>query len=122
MQRLKLAVGPLRIPFLILTPACVLLGYGCAIWSTGRANGYDTVAVLVGALAAHVAVNAPMDKETAANDRHTSASRERRVSANVAWHRQRRDDIVGVGTKPRASGVRTGSTAGARPCAPLNFE
>jgi len=51
-------LGPLRLPFIILTPACVAVGVGSAIWSTGRVNGLFVVIVMIGAIAAHVSVNA----------------------------------------------------------------
>jgi len=50
--------GPMRLPFLLLTPACVLLGVGVAVYDSGAINGFQTLLVLVGALAAHIAVNA----------------------------------------------------------------
>ena len=49
--------GPMRIPFLILTPACVLLGLGTAIWTSGRINFLDFILVLLGATSAHISVN-----------------------------------------------------------------
>ena len=50
--------GPMRPPFLILTPACVLLGAGAATWTGERVNIWQFILVLVGALAAHISVNA----------------------------------------------------------------
>lgn len=47
----------MRIPFLILTPACVSLGVGSAIWTTGEVRGLFVVLALVGALSAHISVN-----------------------------------------------------------------
>ena len=58
MQRLKLLLGPMRVPFLILTPACVLLGLGSAVWAGGRVNWLHFAMALVGAVCAHVSVNA----------------------------------------------------------------
>jgi 1,4-dihydroxy-2-naphthoate octaprenyltransferase len=49
---------PMRIPFLILTPACVLLGISTAIWQNGRVNVWHTILILIGAIAAHISVNA----------------------------------------------------------------
>jgi len=53
----KLLLGPMRLPFLILTPACVLLGLGTAIYTTGQINWLYFVLALVGGLAAHISVN-----------------------------------------------------------------
>jgi 1,4-dihydroxy-2-naphthoate octaprenyltransferase len=50
--------GPMRVPFLILTPACVLLGLGAAVWTTGKVNFFHFALVLLGAVGAHVSVNA----------------------------------------------------------------
>jgi len=58
MHRIKLLLGPMRVPFLILTPACVLLGLGTAVWTTGRVNWLHFAMALVGAVCAHVSVNA----------------------------------------------------------------
>jgi 1,4-dihydroxy-2-naphthoate octaprenyltransferase len=54
----KYLLGPMRVPFLILTPACVLLGLGTAVWTAGRVSILHVVLTLVGAVAAHVSVNA----------------------------------------------------------------
>jgi 1,4-dihydroxy-2-naphthoate octaprenyltransferase len=51
-------VGPMRLPFLVLTPACVLLGVGSAVYQYGRVDLLQAVIVLVGAVSAHVSVNA----------------------------------------------------------------
>ncbi len=58
MNTIKLWTGPMRLPFLILTPACVLLGLGTAIWTSNGVNPWHAVLVLIGALCAHVSVNA----------------------------------------------------------------
>ncbi len=50
--------GPMRPPFLILTPACVLLGAATAVWSTNELNLFYLVLALVGAVATHISVNA----------------------------------------------------------------
>jgi len=57
MYNLKSLLGPMRVPFLILTPACVLLGLGTAIWTTGRVNSVHVILVLIGAVSAHISVN-----------------------------------------------------------------
>lgn len=51
-------LGTTRPPFLILTPACVLLGIGTAAWSGGNFNVLQIVLVFIGGLAAHISVNA----------------------------------------------------------------
>jgi len=58
MHRIKLLLGPMRVPFLILTPACVLLGLGTAVWTGGRVNWLHFAMALVGAVCAHISVNA----------------------------------------------------------------
>jgi 1,4-dihydroxy-2-naphthoate octaprenyltransferase len=54
----KSILGPMRVPFLILTPACVLLGAGTAFWVTHQFNVLYFIIVLVGAVCAHISVNA----------------------------------------------------------------
>jgi 1,4-dihydroxy-2-naphthoate octaprenyltransferase len=58
MKSLKLLVGPMRVPFLILTPMCVLLGLGTAVWTAGRVQWFQVLLLMVGALCAHISVNA----------------------------------------------------------------
>ncbi len=58
MHNIKLISGILRLPFLVLTPACVLLGLGSAVWTSGRINPIYFFLLLVGALCAHVSINA----------------------------------------------------------------
>ena len=50
--------GPMRLPFLILTPACVMLGAATAAWSGAELNPYYLVFTFMGAVAAHISVNA----------------------------------------------------------------
>jgi len=55
----KNLLGPMRVPFLLLTPACVLLGVGTAYWQAGHLAAWWHIGlVLVAALAAHISVNA----------------------------------------------------------------
>jgi 1,4-dihydroxy-2-naphthoate octaprenyltransferase len=54
----KDVLGPMRVPFLILTPACVLLGIGTAFYSGAHVNLLHVLLVLVGALCTHISVNA----------------------------------------------------------------
>ncbi len=49
---------PMRVPFLVLGPACVLVGYSTAVWSVGRVSLFYLALALVGAVAAHISVNA----------------------------------------------------------------
>lgn len=48
----------MRVPFLVLTPACVLLGVGTAVWTSGHVNGLQVALLLVAAICAHISVNA----------------------------------------------------------------
>jgi 1,4-dihydroxy-2-naphthoate octaprenyltransferase len=50
--------GPMRLPFLILTPACVMLGAATAEWSGCPLNFYYLALALIGAVGAHMSVNA----------------------------------------------------------------
>lgn len=54
----SLLLGPLRLPFLLLTPACVAVGVGTAFWQTGHVDAWLAFIVLVGAVASHASVNA----------------------------------------------------------------
>jgi 1,4-dihydroxy-2-naphthoate octaprenyltransferase len=51
-------IGPMRPNFLVLTPACVLLGIATAFWSGASLNPLYIVLILLGALMAHISVNA----------------------------------------------------------------
>jgi 1,4-dihydroxy-2-naphthoate octaprenyltransferase len=57
MHNAKNLLGPMRPPFLILTPACVILGVGAAIWTARQVSPLDALLVLIGAISAHIAVN-----------------------------------------------------------------
>lgn len=48
----------MRLPFVILTPACVLLGLGTAVWSSNAINSFHFILALLGAVSAHISVNA----------------------------------------------------------------
>jgi 1,4-dihydroxy-2-naphthoate octaprenyltransferase len=54
---MKDVLGPMRLPFVFLTPACVLVGLGTALWTNGHVNWFHFVIVLIGAVAAHISVN-----------------------------------------------------------------
>ena len=51
-------IGPMRPNFLILTPACVLLGVATAFWSGAPLNILYIVLILLGAVLSHISVNA----------------------------------------------------------------
>jgi 1,4-dihydroxy-2-naphthoate octaprenyltransferase len=54
----KDVLGPMRLPFLVLPPACVLLGVGTALWTFGEINVLYALLAFVGSVAAHISVNA----------------------------------------------------------------
>lgn len=56
--RLRPLLGTARVPFLILTPACVILGIGTAHWTAGSVSLLHALLALLGATTAHVSVNA----------------------------------------------------------------
>jgi 1,4-dihydroxy-2-naphthoate octaprenyltransferase len=58
MRDLKQLLGPMRVPFLVLPPVCVFLGMSSAIWTEGKIDVFHLVFAFVGALAAHISVNA----------------------------------------------------------------
>ena len=58
MANAKLILGPMRVPFLLLPPACVLLGIGTALGERGRLDPLYVILTLIGALTAHISVNA----------------------------------------------------------------
>ena len=57
MKNYKFLLDPMRLPFLILTPACVLLGLAAAIRTNGGVNWGHFVLALIGAMSAHLSVN-----------------------------------------------------------------
>jgi 1,4-dihydroxy-2-naphthoate octaprenyltransferase len=58
MSRAQSLLGPMRPSFLLLTPACVLLGAGAAVHDGGRISLVQALVVLIGAVATHISVNA----------------------------------------------------------------
>jgi 1,4-dihydroxy-2-naphthoate octaprenyltransferase len=59
MSKASLILGPMRPPFLILGPACTLAGIGVAFWRMdGQINWWFALLCLLGAVAAHISVNA----------------------------------------------------------------
>ncbi|RLD11407.1 MAG: prenyltransferase [Chloroflexota bacterium] len=57
MKSFKSLLGPMRVPFLFLTPACVVVGVGTAYLQTGKLSWLNVIIVLIGALAAHISTN-----------------------------------------------------------------
>jgi len=53
----RVIFGPMRLPFLILTPACVALGAATAAWSGSPINLFHLCLALIGAVCAHISVN-----------------------------------------------------------------
>jgi 1,4-dihydroxy-2-naphthoate octaprenyltransferase len=51
-------LGPMRLPFVILAPMCVLVGMGAAYRTTGHMNWLYSVLTLTAGTAAHISVNA----------------------------------------------------------------
>lgn len=57
MSKFAFIAGPMRLPFLILTPACVLIGVSTAYFDQGSINNIFALLALIGGLAAHISVN-----------------------------------------------------------------
>ncbi|MFN2287396.1 MAG: prenyltransferase [Chromatocurvus sp.] len=55
---LEAALGPMRAPFLLLVPVCVLLGWAAAVYDGHAVDAVHLSLAAAGALAAHIAVNA----------------------------------------------------------------
>ena len=58
MKTWKYLLGPMRPPFLVLGPACMLVGLGSAYLQTGRINWFYFVLTLIAGVSAHISVNA----------------------------------------------------------------
>ena len=58
MNNLKYIFKPMRPSFLILTPACVSVGIGSALWTNGIISCFHAFLTLAGAISAHISVNA----------------------------------------------------------------
>jgi 1,4-dihydroxy-2-naphthoate octaprenyltransferase len=58
MGAFKSLLGTMRMPFLLLTPACVAVGVGTAHWRGYAIDWGHAIWILIGALAAHISVNA----------------------------------------------------------------
>lgn len=55
---MRYILGPMKVPFLILTPMCILVGIGTAVWSGAKADIISIILITVGAVCAHISVNA----------------------------------------------------------------
>ncbi|MGA3286675.1 MAG: prenyltransferase [Bacteroidota bacterium] len=58
MNKMKSLLGPMRVPFLILPPACVAVGAGTAFWQTHEISWIQILIILIGGLASHISANA----------------------------------------------------------------
>jgi 1,4-dihydroxy-2-naphthoate octaprenyltransferase len=58
MNNWKQLLGPMRPPFLILAPACALVGLGTAYMQTGHINWFSFFLAAIAAVSAHISVNA----------------------------------------------------------------
>ncbi len=58
MNRLRVVTGPMRVPFLILAPACAVLGIATAVFAGTSVRWWEVVLILVAAISGHVSVNA----------------------------------------------------------------
>ena len=54
---IKYILGPMRLPFLILTPACLLLGIGTAFWTGANIDQLSLVLIVIAGISAHISVN-----------------------------------------------------------------
>ncbi len=57
MKKLKSLLGTMRVPFLLLPPACVAVGVGTAYWQTHTVSWLQILLILFGALTSHICVN-----------------------------------------------------------------
>ena len=57
MVTLRDILAPMRIPFLILTPASVFMGIGTAVWTSGSVSILFVALAFIGAVSAHISVN-----------------------------------------------------------------
>ncbi len=57
-HRKQFVLGVIKAPFLTLAPVCVFLGAAAALWVAGSINLFHLLLALIGALSAHISVNA----------------------------------------------------------------
>ncbi len=55
---MKYILGPMKVPFLILTPMCILVGIATAMWAGAKIDVLSVVLIVIGAVCAHISVNA----------------------------------------------------------------
>ena len=55
---MKYILGPMKVPFLILTPMCILVGISTAMWSGAHVSVVSIVLIIIGAVCSHISVNA----------------------------------------------------------------
>lgn len=55
---MKYILGPMKVPFLILTPMCILVGIATAMWAGAKIDALSVVLIVIGAVCAHISVNA----------------------------------------------------------------
>lgn len=73
MKTWKYLLGPMRPPFLVLAPACVLVGLGSAYLETGTVRWLYVALTVIAGISAHISVNAfneYFDSQTGVDD-HT---------------------------------------------------
>ena len=58
MNNWKQLLGPMRPPFLILAPACALVGLGTAYMQTGHIDWFSFLLTVIAAVSSHISVNA----------------------------------------------------------------
>ena len=58
MRKISALVGPMRLPFVILAPICVLLGIATADKSGGQFSVFQAILAILGGIFAHISVNA----------------------------------------------------------------
>ncbi|MCX5777691.1 MAG: prenyltransferase [Elusimicrobia bacterium] len=57
MHTIKALIGTMRVPFLVLAPACVGVGVATACWQVHALNWLQVIIVFIGGLSAHICVN-----------------------------------------------------------------
>ncbi len=55
---MKYILGPMKVPFLILTPMCILVGISTAMWSGAHVRVVPIILIVIGAVCSHISVNA----------------------------------------------------------------
>lgn len=58
MSRFRVATGPMRVPFLILAPACAVLGIATVLYTDIEIRWWEGALILIAAISGHVSVNA----------------------------------------------------------------